>query len=157
MIFALTNAKMHKMSSNYIWKLPTSPTLLSTADTNQDQTVKYNRVTYPALNFHYNNQLYRISVASMYQITKKKQIIIHSRRLHYNDNNFWDNNTFLINYNRLWLIIFFLQIFDFFLVEINFKLNWWNNNIFVPTFDTKVTEYLCSGWVFFFFRQISTF
>ena len=27
----------------------------------------------------------------------------------------------------------------------------------VPTFDTKVTEYLCSGWVFFFFRQISTF
>ena len=27
---------------------------------------------------------------------------------------------------------------------------------FVPTFDTKVTEYLCSGWVFFF-RQISTF
>ena len=21
--------------------------------------------------------------------------------------------------------------------------------IFVPTFDTKVTEYLCSGWVFF--------
>ena len=20
---------------------------------------------------------------------------------------------------------------------------------FVPTFDTKVTEYLCSGWVFF--------
>ena len=26
----------------------------------------------------------------------------------------------------------------------------------VPTFDTKVTEYLCSGW-FFFFRQISTF
>ena len=30
----------------------------------------------------------------------------------------------------------------------------WTN--FVPTFDTKVTEYLCSGWVFFF-RQISTF
>ena len=29
--------------------------------------------------------------------------------------------------------------------------------IIVPTFDTKVTEYLCSGWVFFFFRQISTF
>ena len=29
--------------------------------------------------------------------------------------------------------------------------------IVVPTFDTKVTEYLCSGWVFFFFRQISTF
>ena len=29
--------------------------------------------------------------------------------------------------------------------------------IFVPTFDTKVTEYLSSGWVFFFFRQISTF
>ena len=27
----------------------------------------------------------------------------------------------------------------------------------VPTFGTKVTEYLCSGWVFFFFRQISTF
>ena len=27
----------------------------------------------------------------------------------------------------------------------------------VPTFDTKVTDYLCSGWVFFFFRQISTF
>ena len=27
----------------------------------------------------------------------------------------------------------------------------------VPTFDTKVTEYLCSGWVLFFFRQISTF
>ena len=26
----------------------------------------------------------------------------------------------------------------------------------VPIFDTKVTEYLCSGWVFFF-RQISTF
>ena len=26
----------------------------------------------------------------------------------------------------------------------------------VPTFDTKVTEYLCSGWVFFF-GQISTF
>ena len=22
-------------------------------------------------------------------------------------------------------------------------------DIFVPTFDTKVTEYLCSGWVFF--------
>ena len=22
-------------------------------------------------------------------------------------------------------------------------------NIIVPTFDTKVTEYLCSGWVFF--------
>ena len=29
--------------------------------------------------------------------------------------------------------------------------------VIVPTFDTKVTEYLCSGWVFFFFRQISTF
>ena len=29
--------------------------------------------------------------------------------------------------------------------------------LIVPTFDTKVTEYLCSGWVFFFFRQISTF
>ena len=32
--------------------------------------------------------------------------------------------------------------------------------IVVPTFDTKVTEYLCSGWVFFrffFFRQTSTF
>ena len=29
--------------------------------------------------------------------------------------------------------------------------------VFVPTFDTKVTEYLCSGWVFFFPRQISTF
>ena len=29
--------------------------------------------------------------------------------------------------------------------------------LFVLTFDTKVTEYLCSGWVFFFFRQISTF
>ena len=28
--------------------------------------------------------------------------------------------------------------------------------IIVPTFDTTVTEYLCSGWVFFF-RQISTF
>ena len=32
-----------------------------------------------------------------------------------------------------------------------------NETVFVPTFDTKVTEYLCSGWVFFFFRQISTF
>ena len=30
------------------------------------------------------------------------------------------------------------------------------NNIIVPTFDTKVTEYLCSGW-FFFFRQSATF
>ena len=30
------------------------------------------------------------------------------------------------------------------------------NNLIVPTFDTKVTEYLFSGWVFFF-RQISTF
>ena len=29
--------------------------------------------------------------------------------------------------------------------------------LFVPTFDTKVTEYLCSGWDFFIFRQISTF
>ena len=29
--------------------------------------------------------------------------------------------------------------------------------LIVPTFDTKVTEYLCSGGVFFFFRQISTF
>ena len=28
--------------------------------------------------------------------------------------------------------------------------------LIVPIFDTKVTEYLCSGWVFFFFRQIST-
>ena len=27
---------------------------------------------------------------------------------------------------------------------------------FVPTFDTKITEYLCSGWVFVF-RPISTF
>ena len=27
--------------------------------------------------------------------------------------------------------------------------------VIVTTFDTKVTEYLCSGW--FFFRQISTF
>ena len=22
-------------------------------------------------------------------------------------------------------------------------------HVFVPTFDTKVTEYVCSGWVFF--------
>ena len=29
--------------------------------------------------------------------------------------------------------------------------------IIVPTFDTKVTEYLCSGWVIFFFRQIFIF
>ena len=29
-------------------------------------------------------------------------------------------------------------------------------DVIVPTFDTKVTEYLCSGCVFFFFRQIST-
>ena len=28
--------------------------------------------------------------------------------------------------------------------------------LIVPTFDTKVTEYLCSGW-FFFFRRISAF
>ena len=28
---------------------------------------------------------------------------------------------------------------------------------FFPTFVAKVTEYLCSGWGFFFFRQISTF
>ena len=28
--------------------------------------------------------------------------------------------------------------------------------VIVPTFDTKVTKYLCLGWVFFF-RQISTF
>ena len=31
------------------------------------------------------------------------------------------------------------------------------DHFIVPTFDTKVTEYFCSGWVFFFFRQISTF
>ena len=31
------------------------------------------------------------------------------------------------------------------------------SQIIIPTFDTKVTEYLCSGWVFFFFRQVSTF
>ena len=45
------------------------------------------------------------------------------------------------------------------------KINWGRqtgsnncfNLYFNPTFDTKVTEYLCSGWVFFFFRQISTF
>ena len=24
-----------------------------------------------------------------------------------------------------------------------------NDNVFFPTFDSKVTEYLCSGWVFF--------
>ena len=35
-------------------------------------------------------------------------------------------------------------------------LHKWTENvsIFVPTFDTKVTEYLCSG---VFFGQISTF
>ena len=32
-----------------------------------------------------------------------------------------------------------------------------DTEVVVPTFDTKVTEYLCSGWVFIFFRQISTF
>ena len=32
-----------------------------------------------------------------------------------------------------------------------------DTKVIVPTFDTKVTEYLCSGWGFFFFRQISTF
>ena len=35
----------------------------------------------------------------------------------------------------------------------------WNlhcKQFIVPTFDTKVTEYLCSGCVFFF-RQVSTF
>ena len=32
-----------------------------------------------------------------------------------------------------------------------------NVTFIVPTFDAKVTEYLCSGWVFLFFRQISTF
>ena len=26
---------------------------------------------------------------------------------------------------------------------------WWSKVVIVPTFDTKVTEYLCSGWVFF--------
>ena len=34
-------------------------------------------------------------------------------------------------------------------------LNTSNYTVFVPTYDTKVTEYLCSEWVFF--RQISTF
>ena len=24
-----------------------------------------------------------------------------------------------------------------------------NGSLFVPSFDTKVTEYLCSGWAFF--------
>ena len=29
------------------------------------------------------------------------------------------------------------------------KLSSLETDIIVPTFDTKVTEYLCSGWVFF--------
>ena len=40
---------------------------------------------------------------------------------------------------------------------VGFKLSWSKSFVIAPTFDTKVTEYLCSGWVFFFFRQISTF
>ena len=27
-----------------------------------------------------------------------------------------------------------------------------HSSLVVPTFDTKVTEYLCSGWVFFFLQ-----
>ena len=50
---------------------------------------------------------------------------------------------------------YFCSIFcPFFLHFISFS----PISFFVPTIDTKVTEYLCSGWVFFFFfRQISTF
>ena len=32
-----------------------------------------------------------------------------------------------------------------FAIRHSFKIN----SVIVPTFDTKVTEYLCSGWVFF--------
>ena len=30
------------------------------------------------------------------------------------------------------------------------------DQLIVPTLDTKVTKYLCLGWIFFF-RQVSTF
>ena len=31
----------------------------------------------------------------------------------------------------------------------SFPTNLYETDLVVPTFDTKVTEYLCSGWVFF--------
>ena len=57
---------------------------------------------------------------------------------------------------------FYLRVyFSFFPRQVSYKKSFLNyrekqDQFFVPTFDTKVTEYLCSGWVFFF-RQISTF
>ena len=54
-------------------------------------------------------------------------------------------------YNSLLNLNFSNEILENSILGIkNFKISAKKiENVFVPTFDTKVTEYLCSGWVFF--------
>ena len=41
-------------------------------------------------------------------------------------------------------VVYLCYKYDFFFYFVKLKVI-----VIVPTFDTKVTEYLCSGWVFF--------